>query len=73
MTNQQYIEAARDQYQHEGDIEIDDGAIVSRGSDAGAYVLAWVWVESDNGEPSEDDPDASENEYKLVRTSEVPA
>jgi len=36
--------AARDQYQKDGEIEIDDHAIVSRGDSCGAYVAAWVWV-----------------------------
>jgi hypothetical protein len=40
-----YIEAARDQYGEEGACEIDDNAVVSHGSDPGAYVQAWVWVE----------------------------
>ena len=44
MTNEQYIETARKQYQREGEIEVDDNALVSRGSDPGAYVAAWVWV-----------------------------
>lgn len=28
----------------EGEIEVDSNAVVSRGSDAGAYVMAWKWV-----------------------------
>ena len=28
----------------EGTIEIDDNAVVSEGTDNGAYVAAWVWV-----------------------------
>ena len=58
MTDQQYIEAARKQYGREAELEIDDGALVSRGSDAGAYVAAWVWIDSPNeDQPSEEDPD----------------
>lgn len=57
MTNNEYIEEARKQYQSEGSIEIDDGAKVSRGGDTGAYVAAWVWVEDPSGIASEDDPD----------------
>lgn len=49
MTDQEYIEKAREWYGEDGAIEIDPGAIVSRGEDAGAYVQAWVWVH-DNGE-----------------------
>lgn len=46
-TDEQMIEAAREKYQREGEIEIDDQvgtAMVSRGDDPGAYVQAWVWV-----------------------------
>ena len=39
-----YIEAARRIYQRDGEVEIDDDAVVSYGSDPGAYVQAWVWV-----------------------------
>ena len=31
----------------DGVIEIDSDAVVSRGSDDGAYVQAWVWVPFD--------------------------
>jgi len=34
-------------YHDEGEIEVDDGAPVSIGEDAGAYVQAWVWVYSE--------------------------
>ena len=43
----EYVLAARSQYQREGSVEIDEGAIVSRGDEAGAYVQAWVWVALD--------------------------
>jgi hypothetical protein len=36
---------ARQRYQREGSIEIDDGAILSEGEDNGTYVQAWVWVD----------------------------
>ncbi len=39
-----YREAARRLHQHEGECEVDDGAVVSFGDDPGAYVQAWVWV-----------------------------
>jgi hypothetical protein len=35
---------AKEIWQREGEIEIDDTARVSRGTEAGAYVAAWVWV-----------------------------
>ena len=43
-TNENYIKTARAQYGDDGSVEIDDGAIVSKGYDNGAYVQAWVWV-----------------------------
>jgi len=41
------IEAARRQYEREGEIEIDGNARISRANgnpENGAYVQAWVWV-----------------------------
>jgi len=42
---------AREQYQEEGRLEVDDGAKVSwvsseEGGSSGAYVEAWVWVDA---------------------------
>ena len=48
MTNERYVQAARAQCS-DGELEVDENAVVSRGSDKGAYVQAWIWV---------DDPDA---------------
>ena len=74
MNNAEFREAAKAQYEDEGSIEIDDNAAVSRGSDNGAYVQAWVWVEDDH--PSEDDPpsaveeiDAAELHLQLARNA----
>lgn len=58
MTDAKYRDAANEQYGSDGEIEIDDNALVSRGSDEGAYVEAWVWVSSDDEKPSDEDPDA---------------
>lgn len=47
-----YLALARDQYQSDGEIEFDHGAVVSIDEDAapgteeGAYVAAWVWVDN---------------------------
>jgi hypothetical protein len=39
-----YVAAAREKHAHqEGDVEVDEDAIVSIGHD-GAYVQAWTWV-----------------------------
>ena len=42
--SQAYRIAAKRMFEDEGTLEIDDNAIVSAGSDPGAYVEAWVWV-----------------------------
>lgn len=47
-TDTQMIAAARALYQNEGEIEIDDNAVISRGDEPGAYVQAWVWVCDDD-------------------------
>lgn len=38
------IQAARDEWHRDGEIEIDDVTITSGSDDDGEYVLAWVWV-----------------------------
>jgi hypothetical protein len=38
---------ARELYHEAGEIEVDDGARVSLGEGTGAYVQAWVWVDSE--------------------------
>lgn len=38
------IKKAQQLHHSDGEIEIDDNALVSRGEDAGCYVQAWVWV-----------------------------
>jgi hypothetical protein len=46
-----YVAAAQERTIHEeGTLEVDDEAIVSEGDgegDAGAYVMAWLWVPDD--------------------------
>lgn len=37
----------------DGELEIDDGAVVSMGDDPGAYVMAWVWVADEAMEESD--------------------
>lgn len=51
---QAYVEAAREQWQREGEIEIDDKAIVSGSDDRGDYVMAWVWVADPDNTDEED-------------------
>ena len=46
----EYREAAKQKHIHdEGNIEVDDGAVVSIGED-GAYVQAWTWIENEEEE-----------------------
>lgn len=42
ITDQQYRNAARLLFHQEGILEIDDHAVISRGSEGGVYVQAWV-------------------------------
>jgi hypothetical protein len=42
-----YLEYARERLQKDGELEFDDDAAVST-TDAGAYVMAWVWVDRDD-------------------------
>lgn len=41
---QRYRAAAKELHGRDGEVEIDDGAALSFGDDAGTYVQAWVWV-----------------------------
>lgn len=39
------VEMARNEYEgYDGDVQVDDNAVISNGEDNGAYVQAWVWV-----------------------------
>jgi len=55
-----YLEAARQQWQTEGEIEIDDNAKVSQAEGKpdgnGAFVQGWVWVYLDEETGSEPNP-----------------
>lgn len=44
VTKKQYVEVAKVLYHDEGTVEIDDKPSISRSTDGGAYVAAWVWV-----------------------------
>ncbi len=60
---QQYREAAFE-HQRDGEIEVDEGAVVSLGADDGAYVQAWLWVSNREAgvENDEDDDDGVRDE-----------
>ena len=46
-TCNQFRDMAKSKWTDEGQIEIDDGAIVSISDDGGAYVAAWVWIDGE--------------------------
>jgi hypothetical protein len=61
-----YIEAADRIYGRDGELEVDDDAVVSRGADAGAYVQCWHFVTNEEaaeqasfGEGDTSDADAT--------------
>jgi len=39
------VELARTRLVHDGELEIDDVAVISEGLDNGSYVMAWAWVD----------------------------
>lgn len=43
---------------HEGELELDDNAVISEGDDNGAYVQVWMWVPFD-GTPLDKEPEES--------------
>jgi hypothetical protein len=49
------VAKAKEQYHRDGECEINEDAVVSPGSDPGAYVMAWVWVYDDEKEEEDDD------------------
>jgi len=56
------VELARlDPRVREGDLEIDDNAVVSWGCDNGAYVQAWLWL-SFEGTALDEDAEESDGE-----------
>jgi hypothetical protein len=56
-----YVKYAEDRLQRDGDLEIDDDAVVSLGFDDGAYIMCWKWIDNDTMraegylEPANDD------------------
>jgi hypothetical protein len=59
---QRYRDAANRRYGRDGELEIDDGAIVSVGDDPGAYVQAWVWVSNEEAGIKEDEEDEEDDD-----------
>jgi hypothetical protein len=53
---EQIVEMAQESLGREGAIEFDDDAVVSEGSDNGAYVEGWIWL-SFSGTPLDKERD----------------
>ena len=58
---EQIVEMAQETLGREGAIEFDDDAVVSEGSDNGAYVEGWIWVDF-AGTPLDKAKDEQRNE-----------
>ena len=48
---------AKDKHESEGNLEIDENAVVSEGDDNGAYIQCWKWIEF-AGTPLDKEPAA---------------
>lgn len=60
--NAAWVSAAKELYQRDGEVEVDEqsdgSAMISVSEDGGAYVLAWVWLyNEDAGFPAKEDED----------------
>lgn len=55
-----YLAAARTMYARDGELEFDDDAVVSYSDDAGAYVMAWRWIDDDDAGLEDDDEEGDE-------------
>lgn len=59
MLEQHYRDAAQ-AMQRDGELEVDDGAVVSLSDDGGAYVAAWMWVSAEAAGLTDDDIETDE-------------
>jgi hypothetical protein len=57
------VELARNEHQRDGEVEIDDNAQLSEGTDNGCYVAAWVWV-SFASTPFDKDEDENHEQHE---------
>ncbi len=61
-----YANYARDELQSDGELEFDDGCVVSVSEDGGAYVQGWAWVNrsdiEDYYEGSDDEDDENDED-----------
>jgi len=56
------IALAREGKQIDGEVEIDDNALLSEGGDNGAYVAAWVWCDFSGTPFDKEEESEEENE-----------
>lgn len=54
MLEQHYRDAAQAR-QRDGELEVDDNAVVSLSDDGGAYVSSWMWVSAEDAGLTDDD------------------
>ena len=55
------IEMARQEHQEDGEVEIDNDAKLSEGTDNGCYVAAWVWFSFSGTEFDKETNEKGEN------------
>lgn len=53
MSLEDAYRAAARQHHVDGELEIDDNAVVSMGCDHGAYVQAWIWIDDRELDPAD--------------------
>ena len=67
---QQILELARATLAREGELEFDEGAIVSEADDNGAYLQAWAWVDFGGTTLDKDQPASANSAPLSVRETE---
>lgn len=53
--DQQILALARERLASDGEVELDEDAVVSEGDENGAYVQGWLWVSFDGTELSKEE------------------
>ena len=67
---QQILELARATLAREGELEFDDGTIVSEGNDNGAYLQGWAWVDFGGTDLDKDQSASASSAPLSVRETE---
>lgn len=55
---------AEENHARDGEIEFDDGCVVSEGGDNGAYVHGWIWVSFEDTELDKNNDEDDEDEQE---------